>query len=562
MKNIQQYMPWIILVFALLYTGQKLLRPELIESSFDLNTFRELPVSANGRTKPLDTVARNSLMNLSGRQSLGKGEYELTAIEWYIELITNPEASASRKVFRIDHPEVLSVAGLEARKPPRFSFSEIRPTFNEINRQAGLAFEVKAKSRDPFQRAVLVLNQRLMLYSDLTQLDTPYLVPPVSSGNDWRSFVGVLNANPNDPDARPLLNILQAFRSDDPDLFNSELDSFMGSVNTALPYEARKSRYEVVFNQVKPFIAAAALYLIAFFFGCFGLLTSQLEKKDWSRSLINSMTAIVLVAFTVHTIGIISRVYLQGRPPITNLYSSVVFIGWFSIIIGLILDRQTKLGLGGIMASVIGFGTLIVAHNLGSSGDTMEMMQAVLDSNFWLATHVVVVTIGYSSTFFAGFLAIAYILLGVLTPSLDHERGKSMIKMVYGVICFATVTSFVGTVLGGIWADQSWGRFWGWDAKENGSALIVLWNLLILHARWGGMIRDRGLVVLAVFGNIITAWSWLGTNMLGVGLHSYGFTESAVFWISIFVLSQLAMMSMGLVPMSIWRSKFERLKKS
>jgi ABC-type transport system involved in cytochrome c biogenesis permease subunit len=240
------------------------------------------------------------------------------------------------------------------------------------------------------------------------------------------------------------------------------------------------------------------------------------------------------------------------------LYSSAVFIGWFGVIIGLIIDRQMKLGLGGIMASVIGFGTLIVAHNLGTSGDTMEMMQAVLDSNFWLAPHVVVVTIGYSATFFAGFLATAYILLGVFTKVFDRERGKSLIKMTYGVICFATVTSFVGTVLGGIWADQSWGRFWGWDAKENGAALIVLWNLLILHARWGGMIRDRGLVVLAIFGNIITAWSWFGTNMLGVGLHSYGFTNSAVFWIMVYVISQLALMSIGLLPVKLWRSKFAK----
>lgn len=112
----------------------------------------------------------------------------------------------------------------------------------------------------------------------------------------------------------------------------------------------------------------------------------------------------------------------------------------------------------------------------------------------------------------------------------------------------------MGTVLGGIWADQSWGRFWGWDPKENGAALIVLMNLIILHARWGGMIRHRGVAVLAVAGNIVTAWSWFGTNMLGVGLHSYGFTDSAVFWISVFVLSQLAIIAIGLIPMKHWRS--------
>ncbi len=560
MKKLQQYLPWIALVFALLYAGQKVARLEHIESKFDLDTFRQLPVSANGRTKPIDTVARNSLMNLSGRQSIRTDDGNITAIEWYIELITDPEASADRMVFRIDHPDVLSMVGLQTRKPPRFAFEELRPSFNEINRQAGKAFETKAKKRDPFQRAILVLNQRLMLYSDLTQLDNPYLVPPINTGDDWRSFVSVLTENPSDIDALALLSILQYFRDDNSEGFNAELGEFVGAINTKLEYEARKSRYEVIFNQAQPFITASVLYLMAFLFGCFGMLFSQLTKQEWSKSLLSTMTALIVAAFIVHTIGIISRVYLQGRPPVTNLYSSAIFVGWFGIIIGLILDRQNKLGLGGIMASVIGFGTLIVAHNLGSSGDTMEMMQAVLDSNFWLTTHVIVVTIGYSSTFFAGFLAIAYVFLGVFTPTLDRERGKSLIKMIYGVICFATVTSFVGTVLGGIWADQSWGRFWGWDAKENGAALIVLWNLLILHARWGGMIRDRGLVNLAIFGNIITAWSWFGTNMLGVGLHSYGFTESAVFWIMIFVMSQLVVIGIGMLPLGIWRSKFARPK--
>ena len=347
--------------------------------------------------------------------------------------------------------------------------------------------------------------------------------------------------------------------SKDATAFNEQLASYDELVHDLLPYDVNKARYEVSFNQIQPFIVSAVLYLGAFLCGCFGLLSSQMTKPDWSRSLLRSMTSLIIVAFIVQTIGIISRVYLQGRPPVTNLYSSAVFIGWFCVIIGLFAERLMKNGLSGIMASVIGFGTLIIAHNLGSSGDTMEMMQAVLDSNFWLATHVVVVTIGYSATFFAGFLAIAYVLLGVFTPTLDRDRGRSLIKMVYGVICFATITSFVGTVLGGIWADQSWGRFWGWDAKENGAALIVLWNLLILHARWGGMIRERGLVNLAIFGNIITAWSWFGTNMLGVGLHSYGFTQSAVFWIAVFVLSQLILISVGMLPMKIWRSKFAKL---
>ncbi|HND63102.1 MAG TPA: cytochrome c biogenesis protein CcsA, partial [Opitutaceae bacterium] len=187
-------------------------------------------------------------------------------------------------------------------------------------------------------------------------------------------------------------------------------------------------------------------------------------------------------------------------------------------------------------------------------GDTLEMMRAVLDSNFWLATHVVVVTAGYAATFLAGFLALIYIARGVLTPSLDRATADSLARMVYGIVCFATLFSLTGTVLGGIWADQSWGRFWGWDPKENGALIIVLWNAVILHARWGGLVRQRGLMALAVFGNVVTSWSWFGVNMLGVGLHSYGFMDAAFWWLIVFVATQVGFIAVALLPPARWRS--------
>src|SRR5437899_3212166 len=182
------------------------------------------------------------------------------------------------------------------------------------------------------------------------------------------------------------------------------------------------------------------------------------------------------------------------------------------------------------------------------------MLQAVLDTNIWLATHVVAITTGYSAMFLAGMLAIIYVVRGVFTGSLKKQTADSLARMTYGVVCFATLFSFVGTVLGGIWADQSWGRFWGWDPKENGALIIVLWNALILHARWGGLVRERGLVNLAIVGNIVTSWSWFGVNMLGIGLHSYGFTAAAFRWLMFFVLSQLALVALGLLPRTCWMS--------
>ena len=114
-----------------------------------------------------------------------------------------------------------------------------------------------------------------------------------------------------------------------------------------------------------------------------------------------------------------------------------------------------------------------------------------------------------------------FTLLGLFSERFTKESAKSLSSMVYGIICFGTLFSLVGTILGGIWADQSWGRFWGWDPKENGALMIVIMGAIYLHARWGGICKERGLMALAICGNIVTAWSWFGTNLLGVGLHSY-----------------------------------------
>jgi ABC-type transport system involved in cytochrome c biogenesis permease subunit len=271
----------------------------------------------------------------------------------------------------------------------------------------------------------------------------------------------------------------------------------------------------------------------------------------------------LLVAGTVvHTLGLVSRVILQGRPPVTNLYSSAVFVGWAAVVLGVVLERMYRRGFGTAVAAAAGFCSLLVAHHLAADGDTMEMMRAVLDSNFWLATHVVTITIGYSGTFLAGAIAIGWTIREHVAPKLDPATGKALSSMVYGVVCFALFFSFLGTVLGGIWADQSWGRFWGWDPKENGALLIVLWNAVILHARWGGLVRERGIMAMAIFGNVITSLSWFGVNMLGVGLHSYGFMDKAFWALSGFIASQLALMAIALLPRQFWKPAGDRGPKA
>jgi ABC-type transport system involved in cytochrome c biogenesis permease subunit len=318
-----------------------------------------------------------------------------------------------------------------------------------------------------------------------------------------------------------------------------------------VPQDVARAKYEVFFNEMDIFTHVTVFYLIVFILV---VISWMITSKPWRASLRCAAFWTLFVLVIAHSFGMISRMYLQGRPPVTNLYASAVFIGWGVVVICLFLERVTKQGFGSIGAAVIGFITGIIAISLRGDGDTLEMQRAVLDTNFWLATHVTTVTLGYSATFLAGVLAIVFVVLGLFTDEMDKHSRKTLSGAIYATVCFAMLFSFIGTVLGGIWADQSWGRFWGWDPKENGALMIVIWNALILHARWGGLAKARGIAVLAIFGNIVTAWSWFGTNMLGAGLHAYGFIDSAVFWLLAFVVSQLVFIGLGLIPTEYWRS--------
>jgi ABC-type transport system involved in cytochrome c biogenesis permease subunit len=310
-----------------------------------------------------------------------------------------------------------------------------------------------------------------------------------------------------------------------------------------------KTDFEAAFNHWNPFDVAWYMYTFAF-------VLTALSWLVWPKLLSRSAIALVLAAFAIHTIALAARIYISGRPPVTNLYSSAVFIGWGAVLLGLVFERINRLGIGALVAEVAGFSTLQIAHMLSviNGGDTFVVLQAVLDTQFWLATHVTCITLGYATTYVAGLLGLIYVIRGVFTPSLSSGVGKELSRMIYGTLCFAIFFSAVGTILGGLWADDSWGRFWGWDPKENGALIIVMWNALVLHSRWGAIVGDRGMAVLAIGGNIVTSWSWFGVNELGIGLHSYGFTDGVLLALGVFCLSQLAVIGLGLLPKDRWKS--------
>lgn len=608
--------PLVVLALGLGYLLSTLRPPAPPVDAPDHLSFGQLPVLVGGRIKPLDTVARTTLLQFQGRQTVRLADgTRIDPSHWLADVLLDERRANTYPVFEIVHPELLSLLKLSESDgvgKKRFSYDQIAPGLKELERQAELARPINAQTRTAFQRAVIALRDNLGLYIRLQcslvppDLDDPlgalrdfqdnlavgvaavrlrqqgmphneesarrvldlasrfdfmagnaYLLPvppPESEADDtaWRRagevLLGTFQSGAIEAHVFSYAGLAQTWRNRAGDDFNTIVHLLRQEIEQRFANELVKVKGETVFKRAAPFYSGMVLFVAA-------LLLAVFSWLHWPETLGRSAYYLLALGFVLMTAGIGVRMWLEGRPPVTNLYSSALFVAWGSVGLCLVLEKIHPRGLASAVGGIIGFSGLIIAHHLSLSGDTLEMMRAVLDSNFWLATHVVIITIGYSATYLAGFLAALYILRGFFTRSLDYATADSIERMVYGVICFGTLFSLVGTILGGIWADQSWGRFWGWDPKENGALIIVLWNALILHVRWGKLSGPRGLMALAVFGNIVTSWSWFGTNLLGVGLHSYGFTDRGFWALVFFALSQLALILLASLPGLPWRSR-------
>jgi ABC-type transport system involved in cytochrome c biogenesis permease subunit len=539
-----------IAICTALTTGGK---PAADSRDFDFSAAACIPVSYEGRVMPIDSLARNSLRIITGHSYVTTNDkQQIPALQWLLDVQARPERADDYKIFRVDYPDLLDLLGVDHSRN-LFSFNEILNARDKLQEQLVKLQGIDPKNYDHFQKSLADLYEHLDLYLKLREVENLYLAPPLAPDQKWQTVEEVAQgkierANMN-PAIRSVLQLLAAYHQNDTATFNDTAHDYITFLKSKLPVMNRV-QYEAWFNQVQPFTIAMVLYiciLLLVFFSWIG----------WSPTFTRAAMWVLIATLIIHTAGLISRIYISGRPPVTNLYSASLFIAWAAAVMCLGLERIFRNGIGSFAAATIGFCSLIMAENLAvtsDGGDTMHQLRAVLATNFWLATHVVCVTLGYAATFLAGLLAMVYVIRGIFTRSLASDGGKEMYRMVYGIVCFAMLFSFVGTVLGGIWADQSWGRFWGWDPKENGAILIVVWNAMILHARWSGMAKARGVMSMAIFGNVVTAWSFFGTNMLGVGLHSYGFMDRAVSWLVAFVFLQLFLILISLTPLPWWRS--------
>jgi len=610
----------LVAICTLPMARQRAVKPD----ACDWQTVGTLPVMHEGRVKPLDSVARNTLQLLGNRTSVkmpaaddatakrvpGAPTGTVPAAQWLLAHMAGSEWVDTAPVFRIDALEVLDFFDLKRRQGHRYAAAELEAGREKLREQMKAIDGLPAEQLTFTQKKLKELQQKLMAY-DLIRFayQAPSMPRPASDDDaSRREFVEQVqkmvqgarmleenhpaaaipprersgaDATAAGPDARwqplypavvtammgrmlegrpgqpafqlnpallPFTELMSAVGSE-PAAFNKALADYRLAI-APLPDvadTAGKAAYEAWLNAFNPTDLAKWLYVAAtvLCFASFLVLHRPLNRfVSW----------MLVGIFVLHTFALASRIWLTGRPPVVNLYSSAIFIGWACVLAGLGLESLYRMGIGNLVAALAGGLTLMVAYGL-DSGDTMHVLQAVLDTQFWLSTHVVTVTLGYGATFLAGLLGTCAIVHRIWTQTARRdsaaaaERARQiqdrLYRMTYGVVCFALFFSFIGTVLGGLWADDSWGRFWGWDPKENGALMIVLWNAAVLHARWDRWIGPRGFALFAIGGNIITAWSWFGTNQLGIGLHSYGFTSGVLMLLAGYVVSQLALIAAG-----------------
>lgn len=489
-------------------------------SAFEIG---DIPLQDEGRIKPLDTFARNHLLAFYGKRSIK--ELDMGATDWIINLILNPENGRDQKIFNIRNPEVASSLFLDWTNEHKYSFNQITPGLSEQSSMLEMIDQKDASDRTVYEKQLYEISRNILRFEEISYLKALKFIPPSnnSESGEWLSpFDFILKGIPANENQEAILNSLQMYlanRLAGNDLeMNSALNRYEMALSTfqGINVKVDNLKKETWMNRVNLFYISLGLYLLSFIF----LSISWMIKPI----LLNRVAYLLLISGTViHGYGIFLRMQIMERPPVTTLYESVIFVSLIIMALAVLLEYFRKDGLGIFVGSVSGSVLHYVGFSYAADGDTLGMLVAVLNSNFWLATHVTTITIGYGASLMAGCVGHLYLIQEI--RGVNSASLKSIFNNLFGITLLALFFTLFGTILGGIWADQSWGRFWGWDPKENGALLIVLWQLMMIHMRLSGLAKPKEFALGMALNNIIVALAWFGVNLLQVGLHSYGFDD-------------------------------------
>jgi cytochrome c-type biogenesis protein CcsB len=517
----------------------------------DFKEFGLLAIQDNGRRKPIDTFAR-PLIQLSGRSSYtDKAGREWTPNDFLLSTVLETRDWKEEPMVLVSFGQLKERLGFE-KTQRRFSFLQLSGSA-ELPQIANEARERKRaeKPLDRVQQEALSVSDRLALFARVMdgsallivpapKNETDPWVPPVPSAiasyyNEWQS-----EAVP------PLQELIAAYHEADSFKFSrsaNQLREKLRALSPSIYPTESKLRLEYFYNHFDGFYRAIWLYGFGFLF----LLIAHLRKRG--RALRNFGVVIALVALGFHGGGIVLRCLIAGRPPVTNMYESIIWVSFAASFFGMIFFARYRTPiylLASLPATLV---ALLLVHQMPiAMPASIDPLVPVLRDNFWLTIHVLTITLSYAAFLLA--CAFGHILLFRYARNPRGARADaSMHFWLYRVLQLGVLLLAAGTILGGVWANYSWGRFWGWDPKETWALIALLCYITTLHGRLAGWWTEFGLVVASVVCFLAVLMAWYGVNfVLEKGLHSYGFGIGGETYVGTFVIADLLF-----VAFAIWR---------
>ncbi|MFZ9596062.1 MAG: cytochrome c biogenesis protein [Bdellovibrionia bacterium] len=508
-------------------------------SDWSFFTLGLTPIQNGGRMKPLDSFAQEVVLFETGSRTFQNWK----ALDLILSWITYPEFWQTQPFIRVAREDLKRQLGLDESRT-RFSPQEL--TENSLLAQYASGLDPRLQSEGP-PGAPSRSNPREQELKSV--LDRISLFQGMISGQAWlllpqpapQAWLNITDLNPEfEPIRDQFVRVLGAYQAESPTQFERFSHLLKVAVEGDVPnFEQNfKNRIwaEVLYNRGRPFLWAWILYLSSALLWGVSYFSRFQKMGRWAQKLAwGSLSGATLL----HLYGFALRCFVAGRPPVTNMYESVVWVALgvvaFAAVIYFLQRQTVVLAVGGALASL----ALIAADSAPAILDpSLHPLVPVLRSNYWLTVHVLTITLGYAA--FALSLGISNITLFQFLKKAKASQVNSLNQLNYRSIQFGVVFIAAGTILGGIWADESWGRFWGWDPKEVWALITLLCYLVILHGRYASWVGQFGFAVWSVVSFLSVIMAWYGVNfILGVGLHSYGFSTGGSPWVLGFVGLQM-----------------------
>lgn len=496
---------------------------------------RNLPVQDAGRIKPFDTFANESLELIYGKKSFEKKPAYEIVITWLLQ----PQIWQTKKIFEVKHYLVKRALSLP-NEEKYFSAAELLGNEKLSMVMQDLAAKREAKEKlDPYGQALQRLENQIYTFKEIAAGSIVRVVPDAKQ-TTWKNL-----AELSAEEQQEFIEVTKSFvralspeagSAEEADL-QSKLNLFIEKAKASAPDrypEMKRIETEVHYNSVHPFKWAWFFYLCSVV-----LLISFWIFK--SHKFVTAGWLLAIVGLLFHFYGFAIRVYLSERAPVSNMYETVVWVSFGAVLFSMIIEMIYKWRLVLTAGVTVGAFCLILTDFAPTVLDgSIQPLEPVLRSNFWLTIHVLTITISYAAFFLAFALGDIGLFFFFRDEKKYEEKIRAVVMALYRAIQIGVALLGPGIILGGIWADYSWGRFWGWDPKETWALIALLGYLALLHARLAGLLKNFGMVVASIVTFSLVIMAWYGVNfVLGAGLHSYGFGAGGVEYVAGFVALHL-----------------------